>query len=464
MKLARLAIAVAIAWPLASIAPAAFAQDPTPPDPNRRCAVDGVRVVVADAGDTSVVEIVARVRAVEVTNTPCAIDWTLVTLAAPNESGPAPTIAFAQTFVDHQLTPPLLLADGVSSASLRPWNGEVDAAGKVVAIRFVIEGSSGGVVLEVPRAAFPTRLVDGARVERRVKSARSGMAHFGALGEIPIVGSAPGPAGGVGPTSPFAASAERVVVDFVPHAGDVVALAWKPPGAKTLDLFRDVLPRRVLELSSAADGPWDEVAREAYAASLHGDPLVASLGVHTLAWLGGGLALQPIKIAKTAGGTDVAVVPASVVDAIGDVEARLHKRWGAVGRLLPLGRPSVFRKALTAQPWLDGALAKAAKQSVARLATVDASTLAAHITPAIVDVSAPVDPPGPVVVVGSMPNAPSTTPPSSSVQPTSVGPTLTAALLTAGSYERHRRRVRWARVGLALLAVAGIAYWLRRNA
>lgn len=345
------------------------------------CRFEGVRVLIADSGDTSMVEISARVR-----GDGCAVDFSRVALSSPD--GPAPTIAIEQTFFGHKLTN-VQVADGVSAVNVREWRGEAGT----VAVRWIVEGTTSGLHVEVPRSAFPRAEVPGSRVERRVKSARSGLAKFGALGNIQVPPSAPGAAGGIGPTGP--ATEERVVAEFLPLGAIVEPI---PTSILTLDAFRDVLPKRVLDLTPENEDGWTEVAKRAYAASLHGDPVVASLGVHTLAWLGSGLSLQAVKIGKTAS-ADTAAVPASLVDAIGDVEARLTKRYNASGRLLPLGRPAVFRKALTEKPWDDAARAAAARAAVARLATVQPQDLTAFLVPSIVDGSAaPIDPPQPAAV------------------------------------------------------------------
>jgi len=437
-----------------AIATSGGAQESTNADAISRCAIEGVRVSLADAGDTTTVEISARLKPLGTKSASCLVDWTLVSLGTPEGNGAMPTIAIAQTFIDHHLEAPLVLADGVASAPLRAYRGDVTDAGRVVAIRFVLEGTSGGVRVEIPRAAFPRLTVPGARAERRVKSGRSGTARFGLLGDIPIVASAPGPAGGLGPTA--AIDRERITAEMVPkeEGGEVV----KPGSATTLDAFRDTLPRRVLDLSTSNDEAWDEIARRAYAAAVHGDPIVASIGVYTLAWLGSGLTLQATKISKTAGGPDTAVLPASVVDTIGDAPARLTKRYGAVGRLLPLGRPSTFRKALSAQPWTDPARAKAAKDAVARLGALGTETLASYVVPAIADETSPVDPPGAVIIPGTTPTE---IEPMPSIDPSAVPSVTAPAKKHASSRPSHRRR--WFGLSTALLAVAAIAYWLRRN-
>jgi len=362
-----------------------------------RCKFDGVRVVVADAGESSIVELSVRVRG-DHPEAACSVDFTQVSLTAPD--GATPTIAVSQTFVDHRLTT-VQVADGVNAVQPRSWRGPTG----VVAVRWMVEGTAGGLRVEVPRATFPKLYDPGARVERRVKSARLGTAKFGPLGDLQILASTPGAAGGAGPTGP--ALDERIVVEFVPGGAPISESV--PAPLVTLESFRTTLPLRVLDLSSANEDGWTEVAKRSYAAALHGDPVVASLGVHTLAWLASGLSIQAVKIGATAS-ADTAVVPASVLTAIGDVEARLTKRYGGQGRLLPLGRPSIFRKALTSKPWDDTARANAAKAAVARLATVQPQDLAPFLVPAILDgAAAPIDPPQSVHVEPQpiLPNVPS---------------------------------------------------------
>jgi len=358
------------------------------------CTFDGARVVLADAGESSVVELSVRVK-----GDACDVDFSEVTLGTPD--GAAPTIAVSQTFLDHRLTG-VDLADGVNTVQPRLWRG----ATGVVSVRWLVEGTFGGLHVELPRASFPKVFDPGARVERRVKSARLGTAKFGPLGDLQILASAPGAAGGAGPTGP--ARDERVIVEFVPGGAPVSESV--PAPLVTLESLRATLPLRVLDLSAQNEDGWSEVAKRAYAAALHGDPVVASLGVHTLAWLGSGLSLQAVKIGATAS-SDTAAVPASVLAAIGDVEARLTKRYGAQGNLLPLGRPAVMRKVLTARPWDDAARAAAAKAAIARLATVQPQDLAAFMAPAILDgAAAPIDPPQSVHVEPTpiIPNVPQT--------------------------------------------------------
>lgn len=406
-----------------------------------RCRFDGVRILVSDAGDTSIVELSARVHSVD--GRGCTVDWSRVSLASPAGEA-SPTIAVSQTFVDHKIIPPLTVADGVAAVQPREWHGDSG----VVAVRWFVEGTASGLRIEVPRAAFPKLADPGARVERRVKSARTGTAKFGALGDLPTLPSAPGPAGGAGPTGP--ADEERVVVEFVPSGPVTEAI---PGPLLTLEAMRGTLPLRVLDLSPANEEGWTEVAKRAYAAAMHGDPLVASMGVHTLAWLGSGLSLQAVKIGKAPAGPDTAVLPASVVDTIGDVDARLQKRMTTVGRLLPLGRSAVFRKALAAKPWDEAPRANAAKAAVARLATVQPQDLAAFLVPSIIDgMAAPIDPPTPVPVAGPpqvMPNVPASEEPS-------------VAATTAPAKKKSPARKR-AGLFIGLLAAAAVVAWQVRE-
>lgn len=394
------------------------------------CRFEGVRVVIADSGDASMVEISTRLRG----EGECRVDFSRVTLSSPE--GAAPTIAVGQTFVGHKLTG-VQVADGVSAVAPREWVGLAEDGG-VVAVRWIVEGTTGGLHIEVPRSAFPRAADPGARVERRVKSSRSGVAKFGKLGDIAVPPTAPGAAGGLGPAGP--ADEDRIVAEFIP-SGPLVEMI--PTSIVTLDAFRDLLPKRVLDLSPQNEDGWTEVAKRAYAASLHGDPVVASLGVHTLAWLGSGLTLQAVKIGKVAS-DDTAIVPQSVLDAIGDVETRLNKRYGATGHLLPLGRPAMLRKALAAKPWDEEARAAAAKSAVAKLATVQPQDLTAFLVPAIVDGSAaPVDPPQPAAAPTIVPGVPLTDSPT----------------ITAGK-KRTRKSHRAIYLGL-FFGLAAIAWTLR---
>lgn len=407
-----------------------------------RCRFEGLRVLVADAGEGSIVELSARVRSE--TGGTCTVEWSRVSLSSPAGGDAAPTIAVAQTFLDHRLLSPMVVADGVAAVVPRDYRGEPG----VISVRWFVEGTAAGLRVEVPRAAFP-KPVAGARVERRVKSARTGSAKFGPLGDIDVVPSAPGPAGGVGPAGP--ANEERIVVEMVPTGPVLEAI---PTPLLTLEAMRGTLPLRVLDLSPANEDGWNEVARRAYAAAIHGDPLVASMGVHTLAWLGSGLSLQAVKIGKTAAGPETAVIPASVVDTIGDVDARVQKRQPTVGRLLPLGRNAVFRKALAARPWDEAPRAAAAKAAVARLAAVPPQDLMPFLMPAIVDgMAAPIDPPQPVAgepepVIPGVPKV-------------DEGPALVATKAVRAKTKRPRGK----RVGLffGLLAAAAVIGWQLRE-
>ncbi|MGZ5969633.1 MAG: hypothetical protein ACXWP4_18295 [Polyangiales bacterium] len=425
---------------------------PAQAEENTGCVLDGVRVLIADGNDSSYVEISARLSPRGTGGASCAIDWSHVSLSSPNGADAAPTIAIAQTFVDHKYIPPLVLADGVAAANPREWRGEVGVP-VVVAVRWIVEGTAQGLHVEVPRATFPHLSHPGAKVERRVKSARPGTAKFGDLGEIAIEPQPPGAAGGVGPAGPL--TNERIVAEMIPNG--------LPPGEKvpsqllTFDALRDTLPRRVLDLTAENKDGWDEVAKRAYAAALHGDPVVASMGVSTLAWLGSGLGLEATKIAKTASGKDTAAVPASVVDAIGDVSARLQKRYEATGKLLPLGRPSIFRQALKDRPWDDKPRSAAAKEAVAKLATVQPQDLAAFLVPPILDgASAPIDPPAPPAAIDPTAVVPMGVPdaPSANVEATTEKKHRSSA--------PHRRAHKaWLAIGLvALLAAIG---WILRE-
>ncbi|GAC1351935.1 MAG: hypothetical protein NVS3B20_05410 [Polyangiales bacterium] len=378
----------------------AFADDSV----EKNCAIDGVRTHLADDGDVATIELSARVRPIHHQSTICEVDWSLVSLHGADPSEAAPVVTFVQSFFDHALQRPLILAEGIASASIRAFRGEVPADGAVVAVRIIVEGASAGLRVEIPRTTFPAHTSPGARIEQRVKSSRAGVARFGELGEMPIIATEAGPAGGVGPSR--ALGNERASLSFQPsfERSEVIQgiegvgaaeapRAMRSGAAIALDAFRDTLPRRVFDLSTANEKGWDEIAREAFAGALHSDPVVASMGTYTLSWLAAGLALQTTRIAVVSSGTDVAVAPSKVIDAIGDAQGRLQKRYGAVGRLLPLGRPSIFRKALAAQPWRDPARAKAAKDAIARLKDVAPETLVSNMVPAIINPIAPVDPP-----------------------------------------------------------------------
>ena len=352
------------------------------------CALGGVRIAVADAGQTTTIEISARLQPTEHAPATCTIAWSRLGFGSPDATGSSPSIVLVDSFVEHARTPPLLLADGVAGASLRDFSGEIPVTGEVVAIRVVLEGTEGGMRLEVPRSIFLAATAT-ARVERRVKSARAATARFGVLGELPIAATAAGPAGGVGPTGPL--DQDRIVVDCVPTGEPIVETIASV--GRVLDGFRDTFAQKVLDLSPQNDAGWDELARRAYAAAVHGDPVVATLGMSSLAWLASGLDLKATSVGKTAAPPNVALAPESVVDAIGDVDARLGKRFGAVGRLLPLGRPSTFRRVLAASPWSEPARAQAAKAAVARLASITAVDLAAYVSTGIMEDTAPIDPP-----------------------------------------------------------------------
>lgn len=415
------------------------------------CVFEGVRVAVADAGDASYVEISARLASSGSDPVTCTVDWSRVVLASPGGADATPTIAIASTFVDHAQQKPLLVADGVAPASPRTWSGPVTKG--VVSVRFLVEGTASGLRVEIPRAVFPKAAHAGARAERRAKSPRDATGKFGPLGEIAVPPSPPGAAGGVGPTGPF--GPEPIVAEVVPTGA--APIEPLPPSVLTLNALRDTLPRRVLELSPEHQEGWDEVARRAYAAALHGDPLVASLGVHTLAWLASGLDLQAVRLAKVAAPPAVAAAPASVVDAIGDVEARLDKRHGTTGRFLPLGRSAVFRKALTARPWDDPARAKAAREAVARLASVAPQDLSPYLVPAIVDGgAAPVDPPAPDPAIVAKPL----------VAAADGADTAAPAVepRRAPSKRRASRAARRVGVGFGILVLlAGVGWFLRED-
>jgi hypothetical protein len=180
------------------------------------------------------------------------------------------------------------------------------------------------------------------------------------------------------------------------------------------------------------------------------------MGVSTLAWLASGLGLEATKIAKTASGKDTAAVPESVVDAIGDVNGRLLKRYEATGRLLPLGRPSIFRQALKDRPWDDKARAASAKEAVAKLASVQPQDLAAFLVPPILDgAAAPIDPPAPPAAIDP-----------TAVVPMGV-PDAPAANVAATQGKKHHRVAhhRSHRVWLALgiIALLGAIGWFLRE-
>ncbi len=372
------------------LAPAAFASIALSTSSARAeegiCTLDSLRIAVIDAGATSTVELSAHVRPGSGDSATCTIAWSRLTLAGV-ASGGTPTVAIADGFVDHARIPPLVLANGLDGATPRDFHGKTGPQGAVVALRLVVEGTEAGIRLEVPRSIFPSVAL-GAKVERRVKSARRVTAKFGDLGELEIQPTDAGPAGGLGPTGPID---ERIVVEAI--AGAEPPSAIVPAWARVLDGFRQTFAQQVLDLSPANQAAWDELARRAYAASVHGDPVLASLGESSVAWLASGLDLKAMRLAKTAALPEVAQAPQAVLDAIGDVAGRLEKRYGAVGHLLPLGRPAVFRRVLTASPWNEGPRAQAAKDAVARLGTLSPVDLAAYVTPGIMDANAPIDPP-----------------------------------------------------------------------
>ncbi|MBL8714863.1 MAG: hypothetical protein JNL79_02660 [Myxococcales bacterium] len=432
------------------LAPSALSAAP-PPVPIG-CVLESVRVSVIDEVDDSWVEVGVRLRASGAPTASCTIDFTQIALGTPDAVGPTPTIALAATWVAGKPVPPLLTADGVAAVSLRSWSGEVTATPTVVSTRLLVEGTGLGLRVELPRTALPGLAHGGARVERRAKSARPATGRFGPLGTIEVPPTPPGLSGGVGPTSPL--SDARTIVEVVPSG----APATQPlsPAVRTFDALRQTLPLRALDLGESDPAGWDELAKRAYAAALHGDPLVAALGMRTLAWFASGLSLQAVRVAKTAAPPETVAVPASVVDAIGDVEARLAKRHSAVGRLLPLGRPAVFRKILEGRPWADAPRAKAAKDAVERLAPLGAADLTAFLVPPMLDgASLPIDPPAPadaplVAVPPAVGDNPVVTPPNPN------GPSI----------QQAPRRKTGKRAGLGLLLVlvgVGIARLLRED-
>jgi hypothetical protein len=310
----------------------------------------------------------------------------------------------------------------------------------VVALRMIVEDTDGGLKVELPRGLFPSP-TSWARVERRVKSARESTAKFGEIGSMPIPASPPGVAGGLGPTGPFTAS--PIVVECAPTGAPIDETL--PNWSIALDAFRATLPKRAIDLSAAADDGWNDLARHAWAAAMHSDPVVASLGVSSLAWLAGGLDVQATKL-------DATNAPPNVVASIGDVQKRLDQRWGAVGHLLPLGRPTTFRVVLAANPGADAARAKAAKSAVMRLASIGEADVASMITPSIVEGIAPIDPP-------------SIDPPSEATleepQPNTPGEILSKFPSSLGSSvsklaarRPHRRRWPKKMIALALLGLA----------
>jgi hypothetical protein len=418
------------------------------------CALDGVRIAVADAGATTTVEISARLKPTTGAPATCTVGWSRLGFGGTDAPGGTPSIVLVDPFVDHARTPPLLLADGIAGAPLRDFTGEIPAEGKVVALRIVLESTEGGLHLEVPRSMFP-RATAGAKIERRVKSARAATARFGVLGELPIAATAAGPAGGVGPTGPF--DQERVVVECIPTGEPIVETIAS--SGRVLDGFRDTFAQKLLDLSPANDAGWDELARRAYAAAVHGDPVVATLGVSSLAWLAGGLDLKATKLGKAAAAPDVAAAPPSVVDAIGDVDARLAKRFGAIGHLLPLGRASTFRRVLGAAPWSEAARAKAAKDAVTRLATITAVDLAAYVSTGIMEDSAPIDPPVSDEPIPSWGEAQPTVVPSAAPTSTKIAP-----VPHRRGRARFSRRMKIIGAVVALGVIAAVLAWMRRAA
>ncbi len=421
---APLAIALAASASIASSHDALARTEPLAP--KQGCATDGVRVFVYDQGDASTIEISTRLLPIGGQRATCTVDWSRVALSSPDQTSATPTVAIVQSYVDHALEAPLMLADGLSSAIVPAWKGDVDERGKLVSLRLIVEGTASGLRVEVPRDTFPRATTNGARAERRAKGARDATARFGALGELAITAEGPGPANAFGPTDSLGEVA--VVVEIVPSGAPLTQPI--PATIAVLGMLRATIPLRVLELSPENDAGWDEAARYAYAAAMNGDPLVASLGAHTLAWLGSGLSLQAVRIATTSDGPETAAVPAAVATAVGDPDARVAKNLGGIGRFLPLGRPSTFKKALIKRPELDVARAKAARDAVARLAPVQPEELVKLAVPALLDRTVPVDPPAAIPKPGATPIV---TP-----QPTepALGPTDAPTPLAT---RRHRR-------------------------
>jgi hypothetical protein len=432
--------------------------------PGGGCVLDGVRLLVADAGENAIVELSVRVSAAEGVDTAvCSIPWDAVAIGAPTPQGSPPSVAVIRTFVDHAPSS-LQLADGVGSAMIRGWEGPVTRTPIVVALRLLVEGTGDGLSIDVPRAALPVAAVSGARFEQRVKSARGGAATFsmanddGALEPLgdamAIVPTDAGPANGVGPAS--ALPAHRARLTFAPNGS--APSATIPPSLLTLELLRASIPKRALELSPANAEGWDQLATAAYAAALHGDPVVATLGAGTLAWLGSGLSTHAIDIGETAALPDRIAVPGSVAAAIGDAPARITRRFGTRTRLLPLGRPSTFRAAMRAELSADEARATAAKQAVARLAARSSAELARTLPAAIIDDVAPTDPPRAEVLQAQMPTAAASTL-APAPMPKEPGPsTAHRSLPRRGG--RHRGLLGL----LALVGLAGLAAALRAEA
>jgi hypothetical protein len=442
---ALVAIALATGASVASISSDALGRA-EPTAPKQGCAVDGVRVFLYDQGDASTVEISTRLQPIGGLRATCTVDWSRVTLASPDQAAGTPTVAIVQSYVDHALEAPLMLADGLSSAIVPAWKGDVDERGKIVSLRLVVEGTASGLRVEVPRDTFPRATTNGARAERRAKGARDGTARFGALGELAIKAEGPGPANAFGPTDPLGEAS--IVVETVPGGAPLTQPI--PATIAVLGMMRATIPLRVLELSPENDAGWDEAARYAYAAAMNGDPLVASLGVHTLAWLGSGLSLQAVRIATISDGPETAAVPAAVATAVGDPDARVAKTLGGIGRFLPLGRPSTFKKALMKRPELDLARAKAARDAVARLAPVKPEELVQLAVPALLDRTVPVDPPAPMPKPGA---APIVTP-----QPTEPAVEPADAPPASARPRHHRRRAhRHLPIGLLFGGLAAFA-------
>ncbi len=182
------------------------------------CAVAGVRLSVIDAGATAIVEISAHLASMSKDATQratCSVDWSLVMLSAPEGAASTPTIAIADSFVDHQRVLPVAFADGAGTATPHGFRGEVGAAGVTVALRLYVEGVDGGLTVELPRAALPKSTTEDAKLERRGKSARAVTAKFGVAGALALKAAPPGLSGGVGPTMPLSAS--TISLEIVPN-------------------------------------------------------------------------------------------------------------------------------------------------------------------------------------------------------------------------------------------------------
>ena len=435
MKRALAAMASSIVVALASTAARAATTS---------CTTQSVRVSLVDAGATSMLEISARVdTSADDRGEACALAWSRVALSSSSSAGPTPHAVMVETFVDHERTPPMILADGLSAAAPRDATVTPTTAPMVVALRMIVEDTDGGLKVELPRGLFPAP-ASWARVERRVKSARESTAKFGEIGSMPIPASPPGVAGGLGPTGPFDASS--IVVECAPTG--VAPSETLPSWTVALDAFRATLPKRALDLSVENAGGWDDLAQHAWAASMHSDPVVASLGVSSLAWLASGFDVQATKL-------DASNAPPKVVASIGDVQKRLDQRWGAVGHLLPLGRPTTFREVLRATPSADAARVKAAKAAVMRLASIGEADVASMITPSIVEGMAPIDPPSIEPPQEATVEEPKTT----SEILSHVGASLGGSVSKLAHRRPHRRwpkkLVALALLGLAL-AVAGV--------